>query len=185
MVKAIVSFFLFILEILKIVVLALAIVIPIRYFLFQPFFVKGQSMEPNFENGDYLIIDELSYRFSDPKRGDVVVFKYPYAPSQRYIKRIIGLPGEKIEVKNGSVIISSEDGSQVLDEKTYLSQGISTPGVANILLNQNEYFVLGDNRSVSSDSRTWGTLPEENIIGKVFFRAWPINALAKIEAPAY
>lgn len=185
MIKAIGSFFLFVWEILKIVVMALIIVIPIRYFLFQPFFVKGQSMEPNFENGDYLIIDELSYRLSDPQRGDVVVFKYPYNPSQRYIKRIIGLPGEKVEVKNGAVIISSEDGSQILDEKEYLSQEISTPGTANVLLDQNEYFVLGDNRPVSSDSRTWGILPKENIIGKVFLRAWPVNAMAKIELPAY
>jgi len=185
MIKAIISFFSFVWEILKVVVIALIIVIPIRYFIFQPFFVKGQSMEPNFENGDYLIIDELSYRFSEPKRGDVIVFRYPYNPSQRYIKRVIGLPGEKVEVKNGSVTISSEDGSQVLDEKTYLPQGLSTPGSANILLNQDEYFVLGDNRPVSSDSRIWGTLPKQNIIGKVFLRAWPINALAKIEVPVY
>jgi len=183
--KAIVSFLLFVWEILKIVVMALAIVIPIRYFLFQPFFVKGQSMEPNFENGDYLIIDELSYRFSDPKRGDVIVFKYPYNPSQRYIKRIIGLPGEKIEIKNGLVVVFSEDSSQVLDEKAYLPQGLSTPGIANVLLGQNEYFVLGDNRPVSSDSRAWGPLSRQNIIGKVSLRAWPISAMAKIEIPAY
>jgi signal peptidase I len=185
MIKAIGSFFLFVWEILKIVVMALIIVIPIRYFLFQPFFVKGQSMEPNFENGDYLIIDELSYRLSDPQRGDVVVFKYPYNPSQRYIKRIIGLPGEKVDIKNGAVVVSSGDGSKILDEKGYLASGISTPGTANVLLDENEYFVLGDNRPVSSDSRTWGTLPRENIIGKVFLRAWPINAMAKIELPAY
>jgi len=183
--KAIISFLLFIWDVLKIAVMALVIVIPIRYFLFQPFFVKGQSMEPNFENGDYLIIDELSYRLSDPKRGDVVVFRYPHNPSQRYIKRIIGLPGEKIEIKNGLITISSQDGSQVLDEKAYLPQELSTPGIADILLDQNEYFVLGDNRPVSSDSRIWGPLPRQNIIGKVSLRAWPISAMARIEIPAY
>ena len=182
--KGIASFFLFILEVFKIALMALVIVVPIRYFLFQPFFVNGQSMEPSFQNGDYLIIDELSYRLSDPQRGDVVVFKYPYNPTQKFIKRIIGLPGEKVEVSNGSVIIYSEDGSQVLSEE-YLDSGVSTPGAANVFLDQDEYFVLGDNRPVSSDSRTWGTLPRENIIGKVFLRAWPVGAFTKIELPVY
>ena len=91
----------FIWEIIKIVIIALAIVVPIRYFLFQPFFVKGESMEPNFQNGDYLIVDELSYRLREPERGEVIVFKYPRNISQRYIKRIIGLPGEAVEIKDG------------------------------------------------------------------------------------
>jgi len=95
------SFLSFIWEIAKIVIIALLIVIPIRYFIFQPFFVKGQSMEPTFENGDYLIIDEISYRFRAPQRGEVIVFKYPENPSQRYIKRIVGLPRETIEINDG------------------------------------------------------------------------------------
>ncbi len=183
--KAIFSFFTFIWEIFKIVIIALIIVIPIRYFLFQPFFVRGQSMEPNFQDGDYLIIDELSYRFSEIKRGDVVVFKYPNNPSQRYIKRIIGLPGELVEVKSGSVMVYSEEGKQVLDEGEYLSYNTKTPGQARIFLNENEYFVLGDNRGLSSDSRSWGSLDKKYIIGKVFIRAWPFTALAKIETPQY
>lgn len=183
--KAIFSFFTFIWEIFKIVIIALIIVIPIRYFLFQPFFVRGQSMEPNFQDGDYLIIDELSYRFSEIKRGDVVVFKYPNNPSQRYIKRIIGLPGELVEVKSGSVMVYSEDGKQVLNEGEYLSYNTKTPGQAKISLDENEYFVLGDNRNLSSDSRSWGALGREYIIGKVFIRAWPFTALAKIETPQY
>lgn len=183
--KAIFSFLVFIFEILKIVIIALAIVIPIRYFLFQPFFVRGQSMEPNFENGDYLIIDELSYRFSDPKRGDVVVFKYPNNPSQRYIKRIIGLSGETIEIGDNKVIIYSQQGSQILDETDYLSSNTQTPGEVRVSLDEGEFFVLGDNRPVSSDSRRWGALKRENIVGKVFIRAWPFTALARIEAPIY
>jgi len=175
----------FIWEIAKIIIIALLIVVPIRYFLFQPFFVKGQSMEPNFENGDYLIIDEISYRFREPQRGEVVVFKYPQNPSQRYIKRIVGLPGETIEIENGEIIIFNEGNSQILDESDYLFPDVSTPGDIRITLTENEYFVLGDNRISSADSRRWGPLPRGNIIGRVFLRAWPFTALAKIEAPAY
>jgi len=179
--KAFFSFLLFIWEILKIVIIALVIVIPIRYFLFQPFIVKGQSMEPNFENGNYLIIDELSFRFRDPRREEVVVFRYPRNPSQRFINRIIGLPGEKIEIKAGSIMVND----QILDESEYLPFGLQTPGNIQISLNENEYFVLGDNRISSFDSRQWGPLPRKNIIGRVYFRAWPFTALAKFEAPAY
>ena len=174
----------FIWEITKIVIIALVIVIPIRYFLFQPFFVRGQSMEPNFENGDYLIVDELSYHLRGPERGEVVVFKYPQDPTQRYIKRIIGLPGETVEIREGKVIISNENGSQVLNESDYLS-GIPTPGEIQVTLGENEYFVLGDNRPASSDSRRWGSVPRDDIIGRVFIRAWPLVALAKFGAPAY
>ena len=142
-------------------------------------------MEPNFENGDYLIIDEISYRFREPKRGEVVVFKYPKNPSQRYIKRVIGLPGETIEIRDGKVIISNGEKSQVLDEKEYLSSNLSTPGSIRVWLKWNEYFVLGDNRISSADSRQWGPLLRENIVGRVYLRLWPLTALAKIEVPDY
>ena len=179
--KAISSFFLFVWEILKIVIIALVIVIPIRYFLFQPFIVKGQSMEPNFENSNYLIVDELSYRFRDPQRGEVVVFRYPRNISQRFIKRIIGLPGEKIEIEAGVVMVNGK----ILDESKYLLLGVQTSGDIQISLDENEYFVLGDNRISSFDSRQWGTLPRKNIIGRVYFRAWPITDLTKFEVPSY
>ncbi len=180
------NFLSFIWEITKIVIVALVIVIPIRYFLFQPFFVKGQSMEPNFENGDYLIIDEISYRFRGPQRGEVIVFKYPKNPSQRYIKRIAGLPGETIEIKDGKVIIFENNqrplaAARVLDESDYLSGDLMFINYPEITLGLDEYFVLGDNRK-----STWrGVVPQGNIIGRVFFRAWPFTALAKIEAPSY
>jgi len=179
------SFFLFVWEISKIVILALLIVIPIRYFIFQPFFVRGQSMEPNFENGDYLIVDEISYRFRDPLRGEVVIFKYPNDPSQRYIKRIIGLPEETIEIGDGKVVIYNNEGGQVLEESDYLSSSVFTAGSLKVVLGEDEYFVLGDNRAVSADSRRWGTLPGENIIGRALFKAWPVSASAKIETPEY
>jgi signal peptidase I len=171
-------------EVAKIVIIALIIVIPIRYLVFQPFFVKGQSMEPNFADGDYLIIDELSYKFGDPQRGEVVVFKYPNDPSQRYIKRIIGLPGERVEVSNGKVVIFDEQGSEILEESEYLPSSF-TPGTVSVTLGEDEYFVLGDNRAVSSDSRRWGSLTEDEIIGKVFLRAWPLASFSMINLPGY
>jgi len=142
-------------------------------------------MEPNFEDGDYLIIDEISYRLRDPARGEVVVFKYPNDPSQRYIKRIIGLPGETIEIGDGKVVIYKEDSGMVLDESDYLSSSVFTSGSMQVVLAENEYFVLGDNRAVSADSRRWGVLPRENLIGKTWVKAWPVSASAKIETPAY
>ncbi|MBU3934812.1 signal peptidase I [Patescibacteria group bacterium] len=176
-----------ILEIAKIFLIALAIVIPIRYFLFQPFIVRGDSMIPNFSSGDYLIIDEISYRLSSPQRGDVIVFKYPKNPSHRFIKRIIGLPGETVEIQDGRITIyNKENQAQVLDEEIYLPGAENnTYGSLHVVLGESEYFVLGDNRSYSSDSRSWGPLPAENIIGKVFIRVFPLSALGEITNPAY
>lgn len=178
--------FAFFWEIFQIVILALFIVLPIRYFIFQPFIVKGQSMEPNFEDGDYLIIDELSYRLREPQRGEVIVFKNPRNPSQRFIKRIIGLPGEKVLIENGKITIFKGDEKQVLEESNYL--GLEwTNGNIDIFLGENEYFVLGDNRNYSFDSRQFGPLPRKYIIGRVLLRLWPPTSFAKIkiETPTY
>jgi signal peptidase I len=179
------NIFYFIWEVVKIVIIALVIVVPIRYFLFQPFLVKGASMEPVFQNGDYLIIDEITYKFREPQRGEVVVFRYPHDLSQRYIKRIIGLPGETIEIKDGKIFISTNFENKILDESSYLPQNTNTPGNMKITLDFNDYFVLGDNRQASSDSRSWGTLPKNDIIGRVFLRAFPFASLAKFETPSY
>lgn len=142
-------------------------------------------MEPNFYNGDYLIVDELSYQFRAPERGEVVVFKYPNDTTQRYIKRIVGLPGETVAVNAGKVFIYQEGSPVALDELLYLPSTTQTQGNIKIVLGKDEYFVLGDNRMLSADSRAWGTLPEKDLIGRVMFRAWPFNALAKVELPAY
>ena len=179
------KFFIFVWEILKIVIIALVIVIPIRYFLFQPFLVRGQSMEPNFENGDYLIVDEISYRIRSPQRGEVIVFKHPEDSSQRLIKRIIGLPGETIDITGGEIKISKDGSTQILDEKKYLNPSVFTAGEIHIVLGDNEYFVLGDNREFSYDSRRFGPFSADKIIGRVFLRAWPFASFVKIEAPAY
>jgi len=178
------KFFTFVWEVAKIVIIAAVIVVPIRYFLFQPFFVRGQSMDPNFENGDYLIIDEITYRFKAPQRGEVIVFRSPQNPSQRFIKRIIGLPGETIEIRDGEIIIHKDGQYQVLDESNYLTD-LLTGGNIQITLAEDEYFVLGDNRSFSFDSRRFGVLPEENIIGRVVLRAWPFVDATRFEAPGH
>lgn len=176
--------FSFVWEISKVIIIALLIVVPVRYFIFQPFLVRGESMEPNFNNGDYLIVDEISYRFRQPQRGEVVVFKFPDNPSQRYIKRIIGLPEETVEIRTGQIFVLSGDEELQLDESSYL--GLSdTPGSTKVNLIEDEYFVLGDNRPRSADSRRWGALPKENIIGRALFRAWPLEDLAKFETPDY
>ncbi len=136
-------------------------------------------MEPNFKNGEYLIVDELSYRFHEPKRGEVIVFKYPLKPSEYFIKRVIGLPGETIKIENGKVVIKDvATNKPVLLEEEYLSKSLRTSPDLNVTLASGQYFVLGDNRPRSSDSRIWGLLPKENITGKVFLRLWPIARAA-------
>jgi signal peptidase I len=171
-------------ELFKIALIAFVIVAPIRYFLFQPFIVKGESMSPTFESGDYLIVDEISYRFSDPQRGDVIVFNYPKDLTQRFIKRVIGLPGETINVANGEVQVIKDGKTTVLEEK-YLPADLKTIGEIKITLGQDEYYVLGDNRNYSYDSRAWGVVPRKDIIGKAFLRLFPVAALAEINRPAY
>ena len=185
----------FILELLKIFFLAFIIIIPVRVFLFQPFFVQGASMEPNFKDSQYLIINEFGYKetsvgvanknfftvkpFKDFSRGDVAVFRYPKDRSKFFIKRMVGLPGEKIEVKNNQVKIFNDANPNgfVLDESAYLSSVEKTFGDLTITLKDDEFFVLGDNRMFSSDSRFWGPVSEKEIVGKVLARAWPINSV--------
>lgn len=176
---------LFVWEVVKLVAVSLLIVLPIRYFLIQPFFVFGASMEPNFHDKDYLIVDEISYRFSEPKRGDVIVFKYPYDTSQYFIKRIIGLPGDRVQVEGGLVTIFNQNHPQgfVLAEN-YL-EGRLTRGSMSAEIGPNEYFVLGDNRDFSLDSRRFGKLPAEYIVGRAWLRTWPINKAKAFTTPLY
>lgn len=176
--------FLFIFEVIKIVVLALLIVIPIRYFIFQPFVIKGNSMEPNFHQGDYLIVDEITYRFKEPQRGDVIVFNYPQDTSQRFIKRIIGLPGETVTMDGGKITISKGIEKRILDESAYLPKQNSLDSIS-LSLGADEYFVLGDNRFASFDSRKWGSLPRDYIVGRVILRTWLPAAMAYIATPSY
>ncbi len=176
----------FIFELLKIFLIALVIVIPIRYFLFQPFYVRGASMEPSFNDNEYLIIDEITYRFTEPKRGEVVVIKSLGYDSDYLIKRVIGLPGETLEIDKGQVIIFNNDHEDgfALDER-YLFEGMRTSGNQTVTLGSDEYFVMGDNRSVSLDSRSFGPLPKENIIGKAWLRVWPFDKIKHFNIPLY
>jgi signal peptidase I len=175
----------FVFEIIQVVAISLAIIIPIRYFLIQPFYVNGASMEPNFYDHEYLIIDEISYRFGEPGRGDIIVFRYPSDPKQYFIKRIIGLPGETVEIVDGEIIIYNQqypDGTYV--EEEYLSNGY-TIGQKKVKLRSDEYYVLGDNRSSSLDSRSFGPVNRDYVIGRVWLRGWPISKLKVFESPNY
>lgn len=140
-------------------------------------------MDPNFTEGDYLIVDQISYRFGDPERGEVIVFRYPDDPSRRYIKRVVGLPGERVIIKGGNVSVE-KDGYEEFLHEDYLHLSV-TPGSVDVFLDKGEYFVLGDNRSSSYDSRNWGILPEENVIGRVIFRISSFTAFARVEVPLY
>lgn len=176
----------FVFEIIKIFIISLAIIIPVRYFLIQPFFVKGSSMEPNFSDGEYLIIDEISYRFREPERGEVIVFKYPMDPSQYYIKRIVGLPKEEVKITDQEIYIYNNEYPQGIKlNEPYLDLNLGTSGETTIFLGEDEYFVLGDNRIASSDSRTWGKLRENYIIGRVWLRCWPFNQIGVFQPPSY
>lgn len=165
----------FIGEIFKFALLALIIVIPFRLFIAQPFIVSGASMSPTFHTGEYIIVDQVTYRFEEPHRGDVVIFRFPNDPSKYFIKRIIGLPGEVVKLANGiTTIVDPETHSEtVLDEEYLITD--KTDDHLSITLSSSEYFVMGDNRSASSDSRVWGPVPIDNIVGRALVRLLPIN----------
>lgn len=163
-------------ETMRFVFVALIIVVPIRFFVAQPFVVSGSSMYPTFTNGDYLIVDELSYHLGKPERNDVVIFRYPKDPKKFFIKRIIGLPGETVNI-NGSIITITN--KENMDGFVLIQDYIKNTSSNNIHfeLKDNEYYVMGDNRSASSDSRYWGAVPSENIIGKAFLRLYPLDKI--------
>ena len=185
------------LELVKVILLALVIIIPVRTFLFQPFFVSGQSMEPNFDEGQYLVISEFGYKttdalfgiplgltirpYKDLHREDVAVFEFSKNPETFYIKRVIGLPGESIEIRQGRVIIYNDANPEgmFLDESGYLSREalLSLQDMPRVSLGGNEYFLMGDNRGHSHDSRVFGPVKRERITGRVLLRAWPLDTM--------
>lgn len=161
-------------EILKFIIIAALVVFVIKEYIAKPFIVSGSSMDPTFKTGQYLIVDELSYRFKRPARGDVIVFKYPDQPSVDFIKRVIGLPGETVILDEGKVTIKNKDNPEGLpiDEK-YVNSIHESKDNAEIILGEKQYFVMGDNRAESFDSRKWGPLDESLIIGRPIFRLFP------------
>lgn len=170
------------LDVIETVVIALAIFVIIYLFLFQPHQVRGNSMYPNFHDADYLLTDKISYRLNSPQRDDIVIFVAPKNEDYDYIKRIIGLPGEKVSLnENNQVLVDN----QILTEP-YLPEETPTYG-GNFLevgkavtVPEEQYFVLGDNRNHSSDSRDWGFVPKENIVGKAWLRYWPLDRMGSV-----
>lgn len=164
-------------ELVRFAIIALAIVIPLRLFVAEPFVVSGSSMFPTFENGNYLIVDKLSYKLTDPKRDDVVVFKYPNDQTKFFIKRVIGLPGETVDIKGNTVTITNKNHPEgfTLDQP-FVENGANN--ITHIELKGDEYFVMGDNRNASSDSRYWGPVKRDLLTGRAFLRLLPLNKLS-------
>lgn len=178
------SFFSFLWDLVKTFIIVMLIAFAIRYFVIQPFVVDGDSMLPSFINNEYLIAEKISYDFQIPHRGDVMIFRYPKNPQIIYIKRVIGLPGEVVEIKENKVFIAQSPNDQAKPlAENYLSSSVKTEVFASeageksakIVLADNEFFVLGDNREHSSDSREWGILPRANIIGRVWITVTPLD----------
>lgn len=174
------DFLYFLWDLLKTGVVVFVIAFAIRYFLIQPFVVEGNSMLPNFIDTEYLLAEKLSYSLATPERGDVVIFKYPKNPSVNFIKRVIGLPGDTVTIENNTVkIINNANPSGfTLDESKYLASNektLTSEKVFSATLRDNEYFVMGDNREHSSDSREWGVLPKANIIGRAWLVIKPLD----------
>lgn len=156
--------------------IALLVVVPVRMFVAQPFFVSGASMAPTFSDRQYLIVDEISYRFIDPERGDVIIFKYPKNPSQYFIKRVIGLPKETVIInQDGKVIIRDRHGASLSLNEPYVT--FPKPDTVEVALGPDEYFVMGDNRAGSYDSRLWGPLDRDLIVGRALVRLFPLSMI--------
>lgn len=164
-------------ETIRFIFIALIIVVPIRFFIAQPFIVSGASMNPTFTDGQYLIVDEVSYRFNNPMRGDVIIFKYPKDPKKYFIKRIIGLPGETVVIdERGSVSIRQQgNGGQITLKEPYVY--FPKNESAERVLKEDEYFVMGDNREGSYDSRMWGPVKRDFLIGKALVRLFPFTQI--------
>lgn len=168
----------FFMEIVKFTTIAVIIVVPFRLFIAQPFVVNGASMDPTFDTGEYLIVDQVTYRFEDPKRGSVVIFKYPKDTTKFFIKRIIGLPEETIEIHGTTVKIKNGDHPDgIILSEPYVAINHEKQDDLVVTLKDNEYFVMGDNRSGSSDSRMWGPVDAKLITGRPFVRLLPLQKL--------
>ena len=179
------SFLRILYEIIKTVAFIVLVFIVVRYFLIQPFLVDGNSMEPNFHDNEYLLIQKISYRFKEPARGDVVIF-HPPQKSVYYIKRVVALPGEKIVINEDKVMIYNKerpDGFEL--NESYVKQYEQTNGDLSQTLKSDEYFVMGDNRENSSDSREFGPIDHKNIAGKVFVTIFPFSDFGTIKPIQY
>lgn len=164
-------------EIIRFSVIALIVVIPIRIFIAQPFIVTGASMDPTFHDGQYLIVDQVTYRFEEPERGEVIIFRFPRDPSKFFIKRIIAKPGETIEINGNTVIIKNEAYPEGFELNEFYVPEMEPDTELTETLGEREYFVMGDNRDASHDSRMWGVLPEDLIVGRAILRLLPADEI--------
>jgi len=162
-------------DIIRFGLITMAIIIPIRMYIAQPFIVSGESMFPTFHDKEYLIVDEISYRFHNPERGDVIIFRFPEDPSKFFIKRIIGLPNETVTIDQGNVYIT-KDGKKTQLVEPYLKEKTTKDGLTE--LGAEQYFVMGDNRAVSFDSRYWGPVDISFFRGKALVRLFPITKMS-------
>lgn len=164
-------------DIVKFLAPIIVIVVLIRKFVAKPFIVEGESMSPNFHTGHYLIIDEISYHFHQPKRGDVVVLRYPLDTKRFFLKRIVGLPGDRITIRDGKVyVMNAENPDGAILVEPYETQSTFPAGpYKDIVLGAGQYFAMGDNRAGSDDSRMWGILPRTDIVGHVVLRLFPLR----------
>ena len=172
-------------EMLEVIIIAVVTVFLIRSFLIQPFVVSGASMEPNFSDGNYLLVDEITYRFKEPERGEVVVFRYPLNKDLFFIKRIVGMPGEEVSYEHGGVKITGPQGTRTIREPYLGSENETFDFFSPVTLGADQYFVLGDNRSKSFDSRNWGAVDRTNIIGIARLRVFPLAKFQIFNTPAY
>lgn len=164
-------------EILRFSLIAILIVLPIRAFIAQPFIVSGASMEETFQSGEYLIVDQVSYYFNAPHRGEVIIFRYPRDPSKYFIKRVIGEPGDTVSIEDGIVTISNATNPDGFALNEPYAEPMPVAPKMSETLGEREYFVMGDNRDESSDSRSWGVLQEERIVGRAWLRLFPPSAV--------
>lgn len=164
--------------------LALGLALCIRFFIAAPYVVSGQSMEPNFQDWNYLIVDRVSYDVGNPQRGDVIIFDLPQDLNRALIKRVIGLPGETVVLSGQSVTIINKEHPEgfTLSEPYLDPNNLGGVNEMRTTLGEDQYFVLGDNRKVSADSRLWGPLPRKDIVGRVFVRLYPLNELSVLPA---
>jgi len=160
-------------EVLESVLIAVVLAVLIRVFILAPFFIPSGSMNPTLLERDRIIVSKITYRFTEPQRGDIVVFKYPKDIKTDYVKRLIGLSGETVALKNNHLYINGK-----LAPENYLPPGVRLDDYGPVQVPEGQYFVLGDNRQNSSDSRYWGFLPRKNIIGKALFIYWPLNRIS-------
>lgn len=176
----------FFLDLIEVVVFAISIFLFIYLLVLQPHKIKGQSMEPNFSNGEYLLTDKITYRLREPKRGDVIVFKAPGTNGDEFIKRIIGLPGEKILIKSGKIYINGQELKEdYLPEATFTYGGQFLREGEEKIIPEGHFFVLGDNRNASSDSRTWGFISQKAITGRAWLIYWPLYKAKILQETTY